>query len=196
MTSLDSLAGSGRVEKTVSARTALRTATAADHDAVDRAFGRFDLSDRDDYARFLTAQAAAFLPVEAALDRAPGIALVEDWDQRRRSDALTGDLAALGVAPPRPLAAPPLADAEAVLGALYVLEGSRLGGSLLARGVPDDFPRAFLAPAHSALWRGLLAMLENRLVTEGQRANAIAAARAVFALFEKGARDVDPLTHG
>lgn len=171
-----------------SARHALRTATAADHDAVDRAFGRYDLSDRAAYAAFLQAQAAAFLPVEGAVDRSDPERVVADWTERRRSDALRADLAALGEETPASAPIPPFASEAALLGAVYVLEGSRLGGRMLAREVPDAFPQAFLAAGNPALWRSLLAVLELNLDTGERRAAAIEAARGVFALFEKGAR--------
>lgn len=172
------------------ARHSLRSATAAEHDAVDRAFGGFDLSDRDRYADFLVAQASAFLPVEAAIDAWSPRSVLPDWPDRRRSDALRADLAALGVTAPEPAAFPPIATTEAALGAIYVLEGSRLGGRMLARGVPDAFPKSFLTSGNPALWRSLLSVIEKELVTASQRVAAIAAAREVFALFEKGARVV------
>lgn len=53
-----------------SARFALRAATSEAHERLDALFSRFDLGDRADYSEFLLAQAGAFLPVGAALDRA------------------------------------------------------------------------------------------------------------------------------
>lgn len=169
------------------ARSALRLATASDHDAVDRAFSGYDLTDRSRYTRFLTAQASAFLPVEAAIDRSPAIGAIQDWRSRRRAELLRQDLSLLGVEPVEPPALAAFETVEAVLGAVYVLEGSRLGGRMLARRVPADFPCSFLAAGNPAQWRSLLTLLEERLATAQQRAMAIAAARSVFALFEKGA---------
>lgn len=170
-----------------SARHSLRSATAAAHDAVDRAFGAFDLADRQRYADFLTAQAAAFLPVEAAIDRSAPLRVLPDWPERRRSDSLRDDLTRLGVVASAQAEMRPFDTPEALLGAIYVLEGSRLGGRMLARGVPDAFPQSFLSAGNPALWRSLLAVVELNLVTGEQRATAITAARDVFALFEKGA---------
>lgn len=167
-----------------SARGALRTATAAYHDRVDALFSRMDLTDRDDYARFLQAQAAAHLPAEAALTRAGAAALVPDWASRCRAALLIADLAELGVAVPDDAAQIAFADDAAVLGGVYVLEGSRLGGAMLARAVPPAFPRAFLASNQSGNWRGLLDILQHRLVTPDDHVSAVESASRVFMLFE------------
>jgi heme oxygenase len=170
------------------ARAALRTATAPDHERVDAAFSRAVLSDRVSYGHFLRAQAAAHLPVEDALVRGGIAALVPDWDARRRDRLLQDDLHALGLDAPAPVGDPVLKGDAALLGALYVLEGSRLGGTMLKRSVAPDLPTGFLGAMDSAAWRELLALLDARLDTGPERAAAIAAARAVFTLFETGAR--------
>jgi heme oxygenase len=171
-------------------RLLLRTATGAAHDRVDAAFGGFDLATRDGYTAFLRAQADAFLPVEAAIDRTIALAsdMLDDWPQRRRSDALRADLADLGHEPAAMTAAPAIASREALLGAIYVLEGSRLGGTMLARRVPSGMPRRFLTAADPDRWRKLIQILNRALVTQEQQAAAIAAACDVFARFEEGAQ--------
>ena len=156
-----------------SARSALRTATAAHHDRVDAVFSRADLTNRDHYARFLQAQAGAYLPVEAALARAGAAGLVPDWEARRRASRLLADLAALGVGAPVEDVDIAFADDAAVLGGVYVLEGSRLGGAMLARGVPADFPKSFLTPDQSANWRHLLDLLELKVISAAERSSAV-----------------------
>ncbi len=170
------------------ARQSLRAATAADHERIDRAFSAFDLTRRDDYARFLRAQAAAFLPVEAAIDAANPIDWVPDWPARRRSAALLADLDALGNAPPPTAPRHLFRNREEILGAIYVLEGSRLGGRMLARSVPAGFPRAFIAANDTGLWRTLIELLDKLLISDDQRIAAARSARNVFAMFEAGAR--------
>ena len=166
------------------ARTALRTATAAYHDRVDSAFSRATLSDRTSYGLFLQAQAAAHLPVEDALAAGGIAAIIPDWDARRRSQPLRDDLGALDLDVPAPAGAITLEGDAALLGALYVLEGSRLGGTLLKRSVAANLPTRFLGCMDSAAWRDLLALLDDRLDTQAKRTAAIAAACAVFTLFE------------
>jgi heme oxygenase len=169
------------------ARAALRAGTAAEHDRVDALFGAFDLSERAHYGRFLQAQAAAFLPVEAAVDAAGGPELLRDWPERRRSGLLVRDLAALGLAVPAPAPAPPLACKAAALGAIYVLEGSRLGGALLRRSVKPEYPQTFLtAPQQPGAWRKLLETLDDCLYETARVDAAVGAARQTFHCFEAG----------
>ncbi|SMF77034.1 biliverdin-producing heme oxygenase [Allosphingosinicella indica] len=173
----------------MSTRAALRARTAEEHERVDALFGRFDLASEDGYRGFLAAQAGAFLPIEEALDAAGIGDLVPDWHERRRGDALRADLSRLGVAIPDG-AHPVFAGEADVLGALYVLEGSRLGGSLLKKSIQADFPRAFLdAPQPPGAWRKLLALIDVTLNRPDQTDRAVEAACMVFGAFESsGAR--------
>ena len=170
-----------------SPRFALREATAAEHERVDAAFADFDLADRRSYANFLAAQAAALLPVEAGIDRSDVARLLPDWPERRRGSLLCDDLNALEVS--ALVGAPVDFDSdEAVLGAVYVLEGSRMGGRMLARAVAPNLPCRFLEASDDGRWRTLTALIDTALGSDEQRAVAIDAARAVFARFEQSAR--------
>jgi heme oxygenase len=100
---------------------------------------------------------------------------------------LAQDLAALNSRMPEmlPLAAP--ASAAARAGMIYVIEGSRLGGGLLARQVPAGLPVAYLSATHlPGEWRALLARLDADV--EGSAASeAIESAQAVFDLYKRAA---------
>lgn len=166
----------------------MRAATAPEHERVDAAFGGFDLSDRDGYRAFLLAQAQPMATVEAAVDAFDPIATLPDWPDRRRVPLIAADLADLGAPMPSPEPLN-LTSTAAALGAIYVLEGSRLGGALLARTVPMDLPARFIrCPAAPKRWRGLIEVLDRTLVTQAQRDAASSAARAVFDLFWRSAR--------
>ena len=169
------------------ARHALRAATAAHHDHVDRAFGAFDLTTRSGYTHFLLAQAHAFLPVEVAIDAADPHDFLPDWPARRRSAALLADLRALGRTPEIEAPGPLFRNREEILGAIYVLEGSRLGGRMLARSVPTDLPRSFIGSTDGGMWRNLIEVLDKLLISEDQLKSASDAAKRVFALFQAGA---------
>lgn len=172
------------------ARAWLRRQTADAHAEVDRLFGRFDLTDRGQYAAFLAVHAAALLPLEQWLETRAG-QVIADWPARRRAPHLRADLAALGRAPAPPAASLPFSGGEtpaAIAGLLYVLEGSRLGGRMLARLLPVGFPRAYLDPAEAPSWPGFLALLDERLATPAARAEAGRAALAAFACFAEAAR--------
>ena len=185
---------------------ALRDATAEAHDRVDAAFAGFDLSNRASYARFLAAHAEVVWPLEAAL---PGERVVEDWESRKRGALLKEDLAHLRH--PRESGGPSLAlstlpqdqemgsrlrgdddwkfdDRACIAGMLYVLEGSRLGGKFLARGLPAGFPRAYLdSDQRAEKWQQLLTVIDKRLYEPTARQMAVSAALATFAAFERSA---------
>lgn len=152
---------------------------------MDRLFSGFDLGSAKGYRLFLIAQAAAHVPVEAALETAGVEALMPDWPARRRSNLIEADLAELGFALPDPVEAPPLPDAAAMMGALYVLEGSRLGGAVLKRELPVQAPMRFLAAEQApGAWRKLLAKLDESLYQPGLVEAASQTARLVFRRFE------------
>jgi heme oxygenase len=175
----------------VTARAVLRTGTRSEHERVDRLFGSLDLSEKRDYRLFLAAQASAFLPVEAALEEAGVGDLLPDWPERRRSHFLREDLAALDVAVPVPEPAPEIAGAPAILGAAYVMEGSRLGGAMLRRSLAPTAPQSFLAAGQrSGSWRKLLETLDHSLYEMAALDRALTAARAVFGCFEAGGRRI------
>ncbi len=161
----------------------LRSATAPDHDRVDAAFAGYDLGDRAAYIRFLLAHARALPSAEDAL----AIHDLPRW--RRRAPMLAADLTALGEIMPDPLPFALPAGRAAALGALYVLEGSRLGGVLLARRVPATLPSAYLAAKHErGEWRALLAAIDAD-IGEVAAAEAVAGAHAAFALYAAAATD-------
>lgn len=173
----------------MSARTALRNATAAQHERVDRLFSSFDLGRRDGYRHFLLAQAAAFLPAENALDAAGAGNVIADWPSRRRGELARADLVALETPLPAFATPPELHGTPGILGAIYVLEGSRLGGAVLKRRLPSALPSAFLgAPAPRGSWRKLLETLDECLTESTGIEEAIASAKEVFVMFEAAAR--------
>jgi heme oxygenase len=158
----------------------LRAATAAAHARVDARFGAYDLTDPDDYARFLIQHARAVGAAEAYLMRAqPTVA----W--RARMPLIAADLAALGHGVPAAAmldlpSAPNIAD-----GVVYVLEGSRLGGQWLSRQVGAGLPHAYLGATHlPGEWRDLRQQFDARDAADAAwLAQAKAGAEACFALF-------------
>ena len=166
----------------MSAVALLREHTHAAHETVDAAFAHFDLADRPSYRDFLVAHARA-LPVAEAI-----AAQVATF--RARTPLLADDLAALGASFPTPLPAPP-ADDAAAWGALYVLEGSRLGGRLLAAQVASDLPAAYLGAIHEpGEWRATRQSIDDAAAPRdgAWRARMIAGAMACFDLYRDAAR--------
>lgn len=146
-------------------RNSLRAATALHHERVDAAFSTFDLGQPGGYRAFLHAHAQVLIPLEDALERAGIAEMIIDWPQRRRSQALRADLADLGatVGFPTPYDAP--LSPGWCWGAAYVIEGSRLGGKVLARRVAQADPSAPLRylghGSATPLWPSFLQMLEQ-----------------------------------
>jgi heme oxygenase len=104
---------------------------------------------------------------------------------RPRAPLLAQDLVALGVKMPALLPLAPPTSAAAKAGMLYVIEGSRLGGGLLARQVPAGLPSAYLSATHlPGEWRALLARLDAEV--DGAT-DAIDSARTVFDLYKRAA---------
>ena len=171
-----------------SPRFRLRAATAQAHERLDAFYSRFDLGLRDDYGHFLQSHAIAFLPVEAALADAGAEDLIPGWRETMRSQALIADLADLGLSVPPPATSPAFPTEPDLLGGLYVLEGSRLGGAMLARAVAADLPSRFLASGNAGGWRAFTTLMDARLKGSDDLATAARSAISVFDLFERSAR--------
>lgn len=173
-------------------KSALTQGTRAAHERLEHCLGALDLTRFADYAAFLRVQAAALIGLETALERAGIAALLPDWTQRRRAAQLRADLDRLGCSGPMPQAeADWIDDRPAMLGAAYVLEGSRLGGVLLrARALAATDPRilaatAFLSHGEDAkLWRSFQIWLGSHHLTRRECSRMIDSANRSFGLFE------------
>lgn len=170
-------------------RTRLRMATAPLHEQVDSAYAAFDFDQEGGYLSFLRAHGRVLGSIEVALEQAGITHLLEDWPERVRRHALFADLEALGSPVPLPLPAPELDDSAGCWGAAYVLEGSRLGGRVLARRLHQLDPSApslYLEHGDTAkLWPTFLAQLETAHPCTWPAIQA--AAEATFELFIRAA---------
>ncbi|WP_064695469.1 biliverdin-producing heme oxygenase [Rhizobium aegyptiacum] len=168
----------------MSLRSVLRAQTVDCHTKVDKLFGAFDLSSKEQYRTFLRTHARIIPATENALEAAGVIRLLPDWPERRRAQLLFADIGELGDRLPEQLPPPALHGDAALWGALYVLEGSKLGGALLARSVPDHLPSRYLTP-HGA--KGAIRIFMDRLDASGidDPSAAVSAARTLFDLFLK-----------
>ncbi|MCW0393336.1 biliverdin-producing heme oxygenase [Xanthomonas sacchari] len=112
------------------------------------------------------------------------------WQYQPRTPLLAQDLHALRAAPPAPQPPPPAAEAGTRWGMLYVVEGSRLGGRVIARHLRQTLPGAApalsyfeLGHADPAAWRHFQQRLERALPTAPLQQAAVDGARAMFAHF-------------
>ena len=167
----------------------LRAATSGAHADLDGKLAPLDGAlSKERYERFLCGSLVALVPLEAALAAwvTPSI---------ERCGLIRADLAALGSALPplgehHPVSIENLAQAY---GARYVMEGSALGGAVLARafqralGLGDDSLQ-YLRGRGAQLgehWRAFTSELEawGKSVTDPMRAEACTTARSMFELY-------------
>lgn len=150
---------------------------------MDAAYGAYRLDDRESYTAFLIAHARALPAVEAQLAERN---VAFPWRSRR--DALVADLATLGRGMPEPLPFDLADDEAARWGALYVTEGSRLGGMMLARQVGEGLPRTYLESGFGAgEWRDFRHALDAAASDGAWVDRAVAAAEQVFGLYRRAA---------
>jgi heme oxygenase len=170
----------------------LREASRAAHRALDRhrvlaPLVRTDLTAAQ-YGDALAALHGVYAPLEAAIDgflatRSVGFA----YDSRRKLPALDDDLAALGRRPEQPeMGFPPPASLAELVGVLYVVEGSALGGQAIVRCLRksglENPPLRFFSGSGArteALWRQFLDFADASC----SPADSDPAARTVVSLF-------------
>ena len=155
---------------------------------------------RGDYRLLLARLWGFHRAFEVVLDEAArSLALDIVMADRARAPMLEADLTVLGL-DARQIAQLPRcdhifrpADAAAFMGALYVVEGSTLGGVQIARALsglfdgPEGEGRTFFlgyGERHSLMWRGFLARLDAFAGDEAREAAAIEGAVRTFTDFE------------
>lgn len=174
--------------ETTDRRTALRQATHDLHCELDALASSLDLRRRNDYCRYLLANASAVIGVEIALEASSVETLFTDWSERRRRFALAQDLHALELTAD-PVTVEHRLTPSMMYGVLYVLEGSRLGAQTLLPRVDQSRDQSVLAARHflrsndPKAWRTFLRALEAAPGDVDERA-MLEAARYTFSLFK------------
>jgi heme oxygenase (biliverdin-IX-beta and delta-forming) len=184
---------------------ALRSATRADHERIEAILplARPGI-DRASYRALLAALYGFHSPLERELGRVDGLrALGLDCRLRRRSHLLRRDLLSLGMTLPDVARLPRCTDLPSVrplaaaLGCLYVVEGSTLGGQVLAGrarealGVGLGDGASFFhgyGPATGAMWSAFVAALAALPPDEAAERAAVSAAVATFGAIERWLR--------
>ena len=176
-----------------SASAQLRARTADAHARVDDAFSAFDLGNRADYKAFLLAHSRALPAVEKLIQSHRALPSL-----RGRTVLLEQDMKALDQAMPSLLPFAPFVasggrhSAAAAWGLLYVVEGSRLGGGILAKRVAAELPTAYLGALHQP---GEWVRFRHAIDAEAARLDpawidsAVEGAEAAFDLYERSCRD-------
>lgn len=114
----------------------LRVATEDLHQRVDQQAGDFDLATVRGQREFLTMMIGGLSAVEPALDRSGAEQVFSPWPSRRRLGAACEELGETTEVSHSD--AIDYTDEAEIWGALYVLEGSRLGSRLLAKQAPGS----------------------------------------------------------
>lgn len=159
-----------------SVRFALREATADVHSQLEEVVGRLDAPSA--YARYVRGMHAFRTALEPMLPKRSG------WRTTLLCEALADDMDDLGLAPASPPRLDASVDADWLLGAHYVLEGSALGARVLVKqvaalGFGEEFgARHLWLQARGVGWGDFVRVLDAQTADVGL---AIAGARATFA---------------
>lgn len=166
---------------------ALRDTTRHDHNRVDAVFSKFDLSNPDSYTSFLTAHCLALPVLERIISSQQELPVV-----RNRMPLLASDMATMRQPMPDPLHFESCTSGGAQWGILYVVEGSRLGSTVLARRVGPGLPVGYLSAQHQAgEWHSIRQAIDEQAARFGSSwiADAITAAATCFGLFRRAAEE-------
>ena len=150
----------------------VRAATAEDHKKLeDRLFPFLHtIHSHKQYAQLLNAFYGYIYPVQEKINRFINPAVVPDMNERRNASFIVRDLQHLGIALNTDLCTdlPVINDHPSAMGALYVLEGSTLGGKIIAKTISEKIPspEAFgffkgYGPETGPMWKKFTQYLEH-----------------------------------
>jgi len=171
---------------------ALRRATRPHHEQVEITLALDGPLELHRYVEVLHGFDAWLSTWEPAMHAALPATLRGWFDERRRGPRLRRDLAALGArsrCEPPPRLAIPLDTESHMMGSLYVLEGSALGGQVIARRLQDHLGLdasngasyfAGWGANTGAMWREFTGMLARHDQAGADHAAACTAAAATF----------------
>ncbi len=173
-------------------RDLIKAATSEHHKKLDAMLSTLNLRDPPDYITFLKVNTSVLANLEAAVELASTSGF--GWNLVRRSDLAQRDLELMDTSQPFLLPVQPFDEGE-VWGALYVLEGSRLGSRLMLQsllqgvGGAPVFPCHFLqASADISKWKAFVQELNCAVQTPSQVAQALSGAIKTFKLFTLSAQ--------
>lgn len=150
----------------------------------------------EDYARLLGMFYSYFGGLEKKIDAAVDKELLPDYDKRRKTSAIADDLLAIGASLPD-LAAdndlPEITDHQQALGALYVIEGSALGGKIIskmiAQALGDSVQKALsfydgYGEDTAEMWGTFKGILNEQLISNEEQTKVIRTADETFLKFK------------
>lgn len=179
-------------------RQQLRDRLAPTHEALDQAVSARCLAGGINLPMLLRIHGAALPRLVSAMDAAGAATLYPGWDGAARLAALRDDLDRLGLAPDQPAGpAPEFADVSELAGALYAIEGSNLGNTVILRRVLVEGDlrtreaTAYLRHGERGGWPRFVAWLESR--DDLQFDGVVRGAERVFACYAEALAATSPL---
>ena len=172
----------------------LKTITADAHQASEKKMVGIlrGIRDMTDYVRLLKTLHGFYAPVEALICRYLDSANFPDLSRRRRADYLLWDIGATGLAFPDAATCadlPRIDSFHRALGAMYVLEGSTLGGQIIAGRISRELETSSSLSFFGAygaetrrMWQAFKDFI-NRPFNTHHRGEIVAAAKDTFLTF-------------
>ena len=171
----------------------LRAATAESHKQLEAKLFPFinSINNNHQYGRLLNAFYGYLFPVQELIAHHIDEQVVPDMDTRRNAGLIALDLGAIGIEQEKEVAdrLPAISNHAAAMGALYVMEGSTLGGKIISKTIAERlgkeeglrFFRGYGAET-GPMWKKFTQYLEDP--KNAQQADAISeAAVETFTLF-------------
>lgn len=177
--------------------TAIREATKPSHQALEGFLipQLKKLSDTTRYADILRAFYGFIHPLEQQIEQHISLQAFPDYNDRRKSGSLLEDLKSIGTPTagiPESIWLPQINNGAEAAGALYVLEGSTLGGQIIWRMLKDrlgeDISLNYFGgygEQNGTMWGQFTGVLDNLTTDEKEIAASARAANETFTLFHQ-----------
>ncbi|QQL49758.1 biliverdin-producing heme oxygenase [Mucilaginibacter ginkgonis] len=172
----------------------LKEQTLANHQQLEKLLvGKIkSVATEQDYINLLQLFYGYFGGLEKVIDQYIGKDQLPDYNHRRKTDAIADDIASLGGTPVQEATGadlPLIDDTAKAFGALYVIEGSTLGGSIISKMISSklglqnglSFFNGYGEASHK-MWGIFKAALNNLPENDGQE--IIRSANDTFAGFD------------
>jgi heme oxygenase len=176
----------------------LKSDTLANHQQLEKNLvGKLKgMQTADDYIRILQLFYGYFAALEDQINKYIGIEKLTDYADRRKTLSIKNDLIALkGEVPEKALAVdlPEINDALQAFGALYVIEGSTLGGQVISKMIAKQLPHEtqeglsfFTSYGDDTMlmWNQFKTVLESQATSTASSSIIIQAANETFFKFK------------
>jgi heme oxygenase len=155
-----------------------------------------NISNQEAYSSLLQLFYNYFGAIEAQVDQLIGPAVLADYTQRRKTKSLENDIIALGGTATRSIKAEDVPQIKNILqafGALYVMEGSTLGGPHIVRMIQkklqtDDLKGFSFFESYGAdmmhMWQQFKEILDKQATNEAEQQVILDAADETFLKFK------------